>query len=118
MTQYKWLPSEPTDEMLVTVESNIKPAVISIYERMWKDAPEVEQEPVAVVRRYRDGTKAAEIYDRSMEEGTKLYTHPQREPLSYEKVLELKKKCTNGGGSVVDYFMFATELEKAHGIGG
>jgi hypothetical protein len=82
MTAYKWLPSEPTDEMLDAAMSSLPLSmpeiqVKQIYSLLWKAAPEVEQDPVAIVRRYRDGTVVAEIRDKSMEEGVKLYTHPQ-----------------------------------------
>jgi hypothetical protein len=138
MTEYKWLSSEPTDGMLNAIFSKYgktidKTVFITIWETMWKSASEVKHEPVAY-RNFNTGDGGYEspyIYidaddlegysEQYIRDAEPLYTQPQpkpkHEPLSYEKVLELKKKCTNGGGSVVDYFMFATELEKAHGIG-
>ena len=94
MTAYKLLPSEPTYEMLAAffevageycIPAFTSDKVLEAFAAYWQAAPVVEQNPVAIVRRYRDGTKAAEIYDRSMEEGTKLYTHqqPKREPDGY-----------------------------------
>ena len=78
-TQYKWLPEQPTDEMMIaeTESSYSRWSKYDIYRSMWKSAPEVNQEPAAIVRRYRDGTVVAEIRDKNMDEGTELYTHPQ-----------------------------------------
>ena len=122
-TQYKWLPEQPTDEMMIaeTESSYSRWSKYDIYSSMWKSAPEVNQEPAAIVRRYRDGTVVAEIRDNNMDEGTELYTHPpKRESLSEEEVLSLALKYTSEnheGFPIFDCYGFASEIEKAHGIG-
>jgi hypothetical protein len=80
-TQYKLLPSEPTQTMLNAVFNKAgkevdKLVFTAIWETMWKAAPAVEQEPVAISRRYRDSTLGMEFMNLDLENGTKLYTHP------------------------------------------
>jgi hypothetical protein len=45
MNSYKWLPSEPTEEMLKTVDSFMYPVAKVLYERMWQAMSNVEQNP-------------------------------------------------------------------------
>jgi hypothetical protein len=92
--KYKWLPSEPTDEMFSIacktydehsvmdyVEPEAMQAALNAY---WKSAPEVEREPVGeVISTYEGGSPLVELKNfKKLEKGTKLYTHPQpkREP--------------------------------------
>ncbi len=87
MTQYKWLPSEPTEAMLNAVFNKAGKEVDNlvftvIWEIMWKAAPTAEQEPVAISRRYRDGTLGMKFMNLDLENGTKLYTHPDHYPLT------------------------------------
>jgi len=55
MTTHKWLPSQPTNEMVNAANSInlagewVRPSLGDIYKAMWKSAPEVEQEPVAFI---------------------------------------------------------------------
>ena len=115
-TQYKWLPEQPTDEMIQAAYTGDVPHTYneSTYKVMWQATPVVEQEPAAIVRRYRDGTVVAEIRDKNMDEGTELYTHPRknREPLSDHEIKQLLKR--DDGLDVVD---LVRAVEKAHGIG-
>ena len=117
-TQYKWLPEQPTDEMIQAAYTGDVPHTYneSTYKVMWQATPVVEQEPAAIVRRYRDGTVVAEIRDKNMDEGTELYTHPpKREPLSEEEVLSLALKHTSEnheGFPIFDCYGFASEIEK------
>jgi hypothetical protein len=87
-TQYKWLPSEPTEEMItsgMTIDSvhfNIdidRAMLIKIYEVMWQAASVIEQEPVGEIEcDYTDhGYESyASIWD-DLPVKTLLYTHPQ-----------------------------------------
>ena len=118
-TQYKWLPEQPTTEMVNRVFNKLgkevdKEFFILMWKMMWQSAAEVEQEPAAIVRRYRDGTVVAEIRDKNMDEATELYTHPRknREPLSDHEIKQLLKR--DDGLDVVD---LVRAVEKAHGIG-
>jgi hypothetical protein len=118
-TKHKWLPSEPTQEMLdaerfassLAYESHEVQAV-KVYKAMWQAAPEIEQEPVITKRD--NGLTLGVAYD-SLPTGTRFYTHPQPcEPLSEDVIGELIDKLPYGS----DYFMeFARMVEKAHGIG-
>ena len=45
-TKYKWLPSEPTQEMTMAWCANCHAWDLDAYKAMWQAAPEVEQEPV------------------------------------------------------------------------
>ena len=78
--------TEPTDDMVDAAvkaylttrnDESIREAIRAAITAALQAAPVVEQNPVAIVRRYRDGTVAAEIHDKNMSEGTILYTHPQ-----------------------------------------
>jgi hypothetical protein len=126
MTQYKWLPEQPTEEMMLTETelSYSRWSKYDIYRSMWKSAPEVEQEPVGYVYTHRlkelngtdkdcrffkyEGNEISDYY-------TKLYTHPQpnREPLKKEDIMHLLEKRDEG--SIIDFIRL---IEKAHGIGG
>jgi hypothetical protein len=55
MTQYKWLPSEPTDEMVNAAMSSLplsmpEVQVKQIYSLLWKAASEIGQEPLGYIR--------------------------------------------------------------------
>jgi hypothetical protein len=45
-TQYKWLPSDPTEEMLKAVDYFMNPVAKALYEIMWQAAPESKQDAV------------------------------------------------------------------------
>ena len=124
-TQYKWLPEQPTEEMMIaeTESSYSRWSKYDIYRSMWKAATEVEQEPVGYVYTHRlkelngtdkdcrffkyEGNEISDYY-------TKLYTHPHpnREPLSDHEIKQLLK-CDNG----LDVVDLVRAVEKAHGIG-
>lgn len=87
MTTHKWLPSEPTFEMVnagVTAwlyqENPNKPInFVEIFKAMWEKAPEVEQEP-AVYLVGHDGEFTYTKYPKEIKnayETLPLYTHPQ-----------------------------------------
>ena len=75
------------------------------------------QEPVAISRRYRDGTVAAEFRNKELENGTKLYTHPQpkREPLSKDGMSSVLEEYYKTKGA--SFKTLIRLVEKAHGIG-
>lgn len=87
-TQYKWLPSEPTDEMItsgMTIDSvhfNIdidRAMLIKVYKVMWQAASEIEQEPIGEIEydyTNRGYVSYANLWD-DLPVKTLLYTHPQ-----------------------------------------
>jgi hypothetical protein len=96
-TQYKWLPEQPTREMLIAGVIAVRDSdsdnsevsnetivlameVLKIaYHAMWIDAPSVGQEPVGeVYEQQHDGSYRAEMVI-DLPIGTKLYTHPQQD---------------------------------------
>ena len=94
-TQYKLMPSKPTQEILEIAcraydENSIMEyaepdAMIEALKASWKAAPAVEQEPVGeVISTYHGGSPLVELKNfKTLEKGTKLYTHPY--PLEAEK---------------------------------
>jgi hypothetical protein len=48
-TQYKWLPREPTEEMLKAVDYFMNPVAKALYEIMWQAAPELGQESIVSI---------------------------------------------------------------------
>jgi hypothetical protein len=107
MLQYKLLPNTPSFDMLEGIGANIKPAVVSIYERMWKIAPDVEQEPYGYIYHNDYGLVFSKHHftDTKNTELTAVYTHPktQCEPLS------------NGYNDVLERFVVAGEKMRASG---
>jgi hypothetical protein len=90
-TQYKWLPSEPTQEMINSLSSDLAKGIfMATYPTAWKAAPEVEQEPVMYVEKglicytsladdqsYLMSVDVSYLWNHRFPEGTKFYTHPQ-----------------------------------------
>jgi hypothetical protein len=136
-TQFKWLHRQPTNEMLANAIRNsegIYPDFVfaSDFKAMWDAAPETEETPLfyRVVLKNTKGVihvqdcdfpPTADDYDGEVLSVTPLYTHPpKREPLSEEEVLSLALKHTSEnheGFPIFDCYGFASEIEKAHGIG-
>ncbi len=88
------------------------------YTRRPRQLPEEdEQEPVAIA--LNTGTKQGVKWNRLVEDGTPLYTHPpQRKPLTEEEIYKLFG-YDNQYGVVPGYALsFVRAVEKAHGIGG
>jgi hypothetical protein len=144
MTTFKWLPEQPTDEMVDAAMSSLPLSmpeiqVKQIYSLLWKASPEVEQDPV--------GYADAESITYLLEGGdsgilivpvptdtrdTPLYTHPpQRKPLSEEEIFNLFTQqnftaykihdgTDHNDAVAVDraFIDFVRAIEKAHGIGG
>ena len=139
---HKWLPSEPTNEMLANAIRNsegIYPAFVfaADYKAMWDAAPVVEQEPVAFMADDEDhGTRlckrevVAECWGIPY---VPLYTHPQpkrnshcdagemcikcpddRTPLSKDEIIRIVNELDL---EKYDYLCVARAIEKAHGIG-
>jgi hypothetical protein len=86
MTAYKWLPSEPTDEMVNIAMTSLplsmpEVQVKQIYSLLWKAAPEVEQKPFGYA--YQNGNNF--VFSQHHFSDTKnttlipLYTTPQHE---------------------------------------
>ena len=123
-TQYKWLPEQPTEEMMIaeTEQSYSRWSKYEIYRSMWKSAPEVKQEPVGYVQTRRiEEMDDVDINCVCMKNKPKsavvtaLYAHPQpkREPLNAHEIKQLLKR--DDGLNVTD---LVRAVEKAHGIGG
>lgn len=104
--KYKWLPSEPTDEMLEAVGSlstllsnnnSRHEAYETIYKAMWQAAPEIEQEPVAFISKscikwLEEGKPSnCVLTTKSRSSGVvPIYTHPQ--PSQSEQSLDMVKR--------------------------
>jgi hypothetical protein len=123
ITAYKWLPSEPTTEMLEAVGSlstllsncdTRYEAYETIYKAMWKAAPKVKQEPYAYATLWESGEWSViqDINPNAVRQ-VPLYTRSQseREPLSYAEIMQIVNE--NEG----DTIGVVRALEKAHGIG-
>jgi hypothetical protein len=106
---HKWLPEQPTQEMINEV-NNVNffasiyipdDALADLYKVMWQAAPSVSQKPVAILGH-----------------DVPLYTHahPKCEPLSNEEVQNLFANATYPMGWS-DLREFVRMIEKAHGIG-
>ncbi len=125
-TQYKWLPSEPTQSMLEAEQfasshtyESAEVEAVEVYKAMWQAAPAIEQEPVAFIDmknfppiRFPDGQLRCDIEHL---DGLELYTNPQpkREPLSESEIRQLLKQ-RDEEMHIVDFIRY---IEKAHGIG-
>jgi hypothetical protein len=127
---HKWLPSEPTQEMVEAL-SDVAASnwlIKTVYKAMWQAAPEVEQEPVAW-RRYlynRWGDKTDYNYSTMKPSSgvdlVALYTHPQpkRESLSDAELSGLYKSLPLDTREDVCSYSFNKgfrQAEQAHGIG-
>jgi hypothetical protein len=124
--KYKWLPEQPTDEMVNAIMdswllSMPENQLRQIYSLLWKAAPEVEQqEPVATCKvsplkpdRYQREFRIAWKGGQPVEGD--LYTNPQpnREPLNAREIKQLLNR--DDGLNVTD---LVRAVEKAHGVGG
>jgi hypothetical protein len=133
MTAYKWLPSEPTQEMVDTAMSSLPLSmpeiqVKQVYSLLWKASPEVEQEPVgyadaeSITYLLEGGDSGILIVPEPTDtRDTPLYTHPpKREPLSIDTVMSIVGAIDwNDLPTAEDEWAYFTrEIEKAHGIGG
>ena len=146
-TQYKWLPEQPTTEMVNRVFNKLgkevdKEFFILMWKMMWQSAAEVEQEPVTyMLHVYGENVYTAHPEDFSDKAVvTPLYTHPQpkqseqvelkREPLSEEEIFNLFTQqnftaykihdgTDHNDAVAVDraFIDFARAIEKFHGIG-
>jgi hypothetical protein len=127
MTAYKWLPEQPTDEMVDTAMSSLplsipEVQVKQIYSLLWKAAPAVEQEPVgyadaeSITYLLEGGDSGILIVPEPTDtRDTPLYTHPpKREPLSEDCIKEILNELPYSGYDL--YVGFARAIEKAHGI--
>ena len=120
MTEYKWLPSEPSKEMKKYVN---KYQSIADYKQMWQAAPKVEQEPVgyadaeSITYLLEGGDSGILIVPEPTDtRDTPLYVHsPKRKTLSDEKCWELIHSLStpNGQHSLLQLVRW---VEKAHGI--
>jgi hypothetical protein len=122
MTKFKWLPSEPTDEMVDAAMSSLSLSmpeiqVKQIYSLLWKTAPEVEQEPVGLFGcrdgEYRHILEPDDAGD--YEELVELYTHPQpkREPVTDKQISDLYKSLPLDTREDVCSFSFKLGFKKA-----
>lgn len=94
-TKYKWLPSEPTDEMTKAWCANCHAWDLDAYKAMWQAAPDVEQ---------------------TCDAGDFCIKCPDsREPLSEEEIKDLIGELPYGDYNF--YRAFVREIEQAHGIG-
>jgi hypothetical protein len=82
MNKYKWLPSEPTEEMMsifTPLESYRNTVIKNSYKAIWQAAPEIEQDPVGKIKwEYTNhGYKPyVDLWD-DLPVKTLLYTYPQ-----------------------------------------
>ena len=131
MTAYKWLPSEPTDEMLAAffevageycIPAFTSDKVLEAFAAYWQAAPKVEQEPVgyadaeSITYLLEGGDSGILIVPEPTDtRDTPLYTHPpKREPLSEDYIKEILNELPYSGYDL--YVGFARAIEKAHGI--
>ena len=132
-TQYKWLPSEPTDEMIeAAYNGEIEFATLkSVYSITWDAAPETEETPLfyRVVLKNTKGVihvqdcdflPTDDDYDGEVLSVTPLYAHPQQKqkPLSDEVLTKLWVRSPVLGCTKREFIMLSRVIEKAHGIGG
>jgi hypothetical protein len=119
---HKWLPSEPTQEMLdaerfassLAYESHEVQAV-EVYQAMWQAAPEVEQEPVA----WKDLTYG-NLHHQDFGNSIPLYTRPQPKRMSFSggdvrKIYESVKAETGLNLSLGAFFVAFDAAEKHTG---
>ena len=135
-TKHKWLPSEPTDDILknlIGAGYSAEDAAL-VYDHVFKAAPVVEQEPVLFAYISEGHVRSISDVEHS-DRFVPLYTHPQpkqseqsldmvkREPLSYEYIVEIANSTYINNAlirrNVSNEMMFGIvrAIEKAHGIG-
>jgi hypothetical protein len=135
VNKYKWLPSEPTDEMKLAManafiaslnvaqeegydltDTNTCSTILGfIFEQGWLSAPDVEQEPVAMLFSLSGklGATTAKEYALDIDPNAiPLYTQPKREPLSRSELKQIFEQSIG-----LKYWDFAKAIEEAHGIG-
>lgn len=129
-TQYKWLPSEQTDEMLKVLRPFLPvfddEMLAVLYTAAWQAAPEVEQEP-AVYLVWHDGEFTYTKYPEEIVNAYEilpLYSHPQpkQEPLKWDvdtihNIIFKMQEDGFEGAPIKAIKEFITVIEKAHGIG-
>ena len=126
-TQYKWLPSEPTKEMIeAAYNGEIEFATLkSVYSITWDATPETDETPLfyRVVLKNAKGVihiqdcdfqPTEDDYDGEVLSVTPLYapSQPKQKPLKKEDIMHLLEKRDEG--SIIDFIRL---IEKAHGIG-
>jgi hypothetical protein len=126
-TQYKWLPEQPTTEMVNRVFNKLgkevdKEFFILMWKMMWQSAAEVEQTPVGYIRQNLDddGFDCTDFFMSQHIGAIPVYTQPQKQkPLSDEKCWELIHTLStpNRQHSLLQ-LQLVRLVEKAHGIGG
>lgn len=120
MTQYKWLPSEPTEEMLFALYGMYK-TLEERYLAAWEAAPVVNQEPYAYATLWDDGEwSAVQDIEQNAIKQVPLYTHsqPKRKPLSEDELLVLLKNIDSSTKRLpIGFKLFARAVEKAQGVG-
>ena len=133
--KYKWLPEQPTDEMVNAIMdswllSMPENQLRQIYSVLWRTAPEVEQEPSFYRVKLKDSNgvihiqdcdfpPTAEDYDGEVLSVTPLYTHPQpkQKSLSDEVLTALWSRNTDIACTKHGFIMLSRVIEDAHGIG-
>jgi hypothetical protein len=131
-TQYKWLPSEPTKEMIeAAYNGEIEFATLkSVYSITWDAAPETEETPLfyRVVLKNAKGVihvqdcdfqPTEDDYDGEVLSVTPLYAHSQQKqkPLSDEVLTKLWVRSPVLGCTKREFIMLSRVIEEAHGIG-
>jgi hypothetical protein len=122
-TQYKWLSNEPTDEMVNRVYSKLgkefdKEFFVTMWQMMWQAAPEVEQEPAAMLFNLAGklGATTAKEYALDIDRNAiPLYPHPQpkRELITDKEISDLYKSLPLDTREDVCSFSYKLGFKKA-----
>jgi hypothetical protein len=115
--QYKWLPSEPTDEMMsvfTPLESYRNAVIKDGYKALWQAAP-TQVDQTALINQLTDELNKTEA-ERVKWMTMALTSQPKREPLSDDEVQNLFANMAYPMGWS-DLREFVCMIERAHGIG-
>jgi hypothetical protein len=122
---HKWLPSEPTDEMLRSTDSFMSPVAKVLYERMWEAATSDGQENTNIY--YTDAiwnnndngivSITSQLHTtHNPKPSEKMISFLDREPLSEDSLITIWDSTTKE--TAYDQFRTIFRIaEKAHGIG-
>ena len=119
-------PDIPADDAAKLVLGALDRYIKELVKRVVEDEREAHaklhepQEPVAWINSARDVlTSHPESWGREFEEWIPLYTTPQRQPLTEEQIIALRKSTkTTDFSAWSDSIAFARAIERAHGITG
>jgi hypothetical protein len=111
--RYKWLPSEPSDEMLRATDSFMNPLAKVLYERMWQAAPASLQPSAKTTWKDGDTVYTCEFTGApSIIPPLYINQQPKLEPLSESEI----RRLWGNGMNAETIVEFARLIENAHGI--